>query len=184
MDRRRITIMATIIAVAACALSSGAKAVPFVYNYVGNDFTVFNGGTYMAGDKVTGTFTVDLTSNISQAFADHTADILSFSFSDGPQTIDDGNGSITSFSFGTDVSGDIDGYTIEVMGGGLGGRIVVQSSGFFSDLGEIDDETSAFATDAGTWTKEGDNIETPVPPALPLLLTGLAGFAFLRRRAG
>ena len=91
-------------------------AGPITYNYTGNDFT--SAGTpYTTSDSVTGSFTTNAPLGESLSGANITASVLSFSFFDGVQTINNLTtlgASPDGFHFVTDANGNITGWAIEV----------------------------------------------------------------------
>lgn len=192
----------SILACAALASASLCAHADVTYDYTGNYFTnVTNGGgpAYTTSDRVTGSVT------LSQALAPDTQytsgvdgfSVLSFSFSDGVQTITNldftnpGTLSEDTFFFGTDASGNI--YTWNVVlhvpvnnetnydfigsahGQGDSGGVVEPNFSY----------SNAEVPTTGSWSMQSaaPPAAAPEPGGLVLLGTGALGWVgWMRRR--
>ena len=99
------TYMMSMTAVLMCGLlasTSALRADTFTYSYSGNDLgpdPPNSFAPFTSGDSITGYFTVASPLPVSQAFTDITSLVTSFSFSDGPETINSST-SLTGEGFG------------------------------------------------------------------------------------
>ena len=106
---------AAVIGLVGCVLSIAAARADVTYSYTGNDFTSAT-SPYTTSDSVTGSITLTsaLADNISSFSFEPAASIVSFSFSDGQQTITNANATTGQFAFETNSSGDIIGWELTV----------------------------------------------------------------------
>ena len=149
---------------------SGAKA-DVTYYYTGNDFiNIYNSpdptAPYTTNDFVSGT--VVLSAPLGDSFTGYLAPV-SFSFSDGVQTLTNTSPSSTSpsFYFSTSSTGAIVDWDIAVSGEGTD---FIITDGYGSDQGIYDngfDQAYNFGP-VGVWT-------TPEPMSLAILGVGLLG---------
>lgn len=124
------------------AVASSPVVADAVYTYTGHNFDTAV-GAYITLDKVTGTFTVanPLPANLSSS--DISADVLSYSFSDGVQTLTEANSAIVSFLVTTGPSGVLSEWSITVwetpitdmVGGTVRGIDANFNTGFTNDFG-------------------------------------------------
>jgi hypothetical protein len=164
-----------------------------VYAYSGNNFSVFGGTSFDTTMSVSGSFTMadPLPSNQSGSTF---ITPLSFAFFDGVATVTNLNASLVIFQVGTDGSGNISGWTINVAAGDIdipGGQINTIESLTVVDVGLVTLCTAR--SSIGTCTSEVNEfgltpshgawsatlVTTPVPAALPLFATGLGALGLL-----
>jgi hypothetical protein len=172
-----------------------------VYTYTGNNFLgiIDNtppAGTYTTSMSVTGSFTLQNPLPANSLVTDITANVLSFSFSDGRNTITNLNATFATFQIGTAL-GNINSWFVNAMSAPIF-TAVGDQHGAMTTLNEafiIDDATTIECTqfsiactgtgldeasilaNAGTWSVSTS--ETPLPAALPLFATGLGALGLL-----
>jgi hypothetical protein len=176
-----------------------SPAAATTYVYTGLDFTTTS-SPYTTSDKVTGSVT------FSSPLADSTnynyntpgppTPPLSWSFSDGIQTISGGGanpGNVTDWTLVTNASGSIVSWELYVLG--LNGSYININNYFGNqydvagcvDVNNCDDgqgnNLEAGVDNAGSWGLQTS--ATPLPAALPLFATGLGAlgvFGWRRKR--
>jgi hypothetical protein len=155
-----------------------------IYTYTGNDFTSAT-GPYTTSDFVSGSFT--LASPLGDDLSNYTVTPLSFSFSDGVQTLTNSSTDLTLINFvvTTNSSGAVTEWSIDLSTQGGGGIYTHNNPGVLvNDEGELSDGSFGYTTNSpGTFTVAETPAVAPEPASLLLLGTGLLGFAvFWRRR--
>jgi hypothetical protein len=163
---------------AAVLLPLPAFADTTTYTYTGN---TFNDGNLLT-DSVSGEFTVaaPLPDNTTNFFTP-----ISFSFSNGQQTITDKSSLAgESFEITTGSSGNV--LMWEIFVGDQSGVVIDTANNL--DEGQADESvvpiggSGAIFNDPGTWAITTNSSVTPEPASLSLILTGLAGAAAIGRR--
>ena len=170
---RALTLKSFALAAALLAAPSVSHAELFTYDYQGLGFDLVT-PPYTTTDSVSGSFTVDLPTNLGISPLTDVIDYLdSFSFSDGVQTISSaGNIMIFGFDIATDGTGAITDWFISLLDDDTGGLII---SGGAGDAGSIDFNFGLnFAP--GTFT------QAPEPSSLALFAIALGGLGFAARR--
>jgi hypothetical protein len=160
MLRRLVTILLV-------AFASSADAT-VMYEYTGNPFT-FVLSPYATSDFVSGSFTVNDPLPASSSVSPIP---LSFSFSDGLQTLTDASVTASTFSFSTDAQGNFTGWFVQLLNGTSYGIFTGTIAGFLDQGTSLD----AYATNTqarGSWTMS----VIPEPSTLPLVTLGLLGIA-------
>ena len=187
-----------------CLVVERAHAVT-VYTYTGQNFDLPGhvdgtppNGSYTTSMSVTGSFTTQNPLAASLPFADIAADVQSFSFSDGRNTITNLNADQFNINVTTDALGNIINWAILALHNegvfpptvGSQQWQIATSNGF--DQGTIlecvaviagtcsiaNEDSSLIQGASGTWSTS----ETPLPAALPLFATGLGALGLLARR--
>ena len=165
---------------AACTMTL-TLAASTTYTYTGNVFqTVL--APYTTSDFVSGYFT--LTSPLPVNMAESAITPVSYSFTDGVQTFSSASPPPeVTFNIGTDASGNIDQWVIQLDSGPPSNDIVSTSSNA-SDFGELG--IAALGEnfgDSGTWvTSGGGGSPTPEPGNVALVGLGLAAIGVVRRK--
>jgi hypothetical protein len=183
---KKQTGLAVVLAVALSALAFSSARASVVYTYEGNPFNLIQ-IPYTTGDRVTGSLTLATALAANLILAPVVP--LSFSFSDGLQTISELNADISKIiDISTDDAGDISQWEIRLSI--LPDRIAtVSKTGQVDDFGAStthDEITAVFSSiqdEPGVWTSSIS--PTPLPAALPMFGTGLSVlglFGWLRKR--
>ncbi len=206
-----------IFGIAAFGLAPSPAGAAVVYSYTGNTYTSITNntppaGTYDTTMRVTGSFTVAAPLMSLAPFTDISFSVLSYSFSDGRQTLDGGNSLLDLFVLGTDAFAVPTSWAFRVSSplvsssplGAVGRSIFSQNNPpFILDRGDLVEcllmgdfipqcdslsglvDFAEVADAAGNWGIEPAVV--PLPPAVLLLgsaLVALFGFGRfgMRRR--
>jgi hypothetical protein len=171
----------SIIALASLFLSvTGAKADTFTYTYTGNDFTDVS-GPYTTSEKLTGMFNLSAAIPANHPFSDVSSLVLSFTMSDGVQTITSAEGFVEHFSFSTDSTGAITLWLAEVtINPGTAPSITTENFGVAAlDMGALTNFLSGQNSGSpGTWTVT-DTTPVTEPGTLSMMFSGLLGLGLL-----
>jgi hypothetical protein len=172
-----------IIALACLFLSAtGARANTIDYTYTGNDFTLVQmvQGPYTTSDSVMGTIVLSapLPANLPSG-TDESALLVSYSFSDGVQTLTNLDSHASFFLFGTSPSGAITLWNIIITNTpNLSEIATSNNTNFASDFGTIGSPTLGLnEARPGVWS--GPVGAVPEPGTLSMLFSGLLGLAML-----
>ena len=147
-----------------------------IYTYTGNDFTIAT-GPYATSDRVTGT--IDLATALGDNFGPSLIVPVSFSFSDGVQTLTNSTAGVDAnfFGFSTDASGNIVTWNVLINEplSPLNYEIYTEkpnlTDAFSSDGGYYATKNEGYVLgNPGMWTATS---QTPIPAALPLFASGL-----------
>ena len=155
-----------------------------IYTYTGNDFTS-NSGSFTDADKVTGT--IDLATALGDNSGSVEISPVSYSFSDGVQTLTNSNSSLSGYlatnAVGTPVMWDLliqlPDYLGEVSSKAIGPLPEDQE-----DFAYVQQASYSFGSnsDPGNWTTTTSVAATPLPATLPLFAGGLGFVGYLTRR--
>jgi hypothetical protein len=179
----------SVLFVALLTLPVAMKADTYTYTYTGHDFTTVH-SPYTTGEL---TLSAPLATNLS--FTSPVSS-LSFSFSDGVQTITDFNSPVYAFYFQTDGSGAITEWNIfieaPITSAGIGGLDLSNEFAPYTPLqgdsaslpGGTSSNKSASNSVAGAWTVTDNPAPSTVPEPSSILMigTGSAGLLSLLRR--
>jgi hypothetical protein len=177
-----------------CGLQFAARA-DVTYTYTGSEFGVdadccgFATSPYSLTDNVSGSFTVAAALGDSMSFTDITSNVTSFSFSDGVQTLTNLSAlPDVTFEVGTDASGNIDAWFINLENPSPYVQIATNSGGL-EDLGSSSGGEGYIRYDASQDAPQpgwvGSSSTSPVPePNMSWILFGLltGGAAMMRLR--
>ena len=167
-----------VVAAALSAMGGGARA-DTIYTYTGNNFTDVAAPPYTTSDHISGF--IDLAIPLGDNATNVNVSPVSFSFSDGVQTISSLQTTLGDvFNFFTNAVGDISSWNVFIM---TEGRSEIQSQNL-TTIGARDvvfDSGTLFTAGAsniarpGAWTVS----TTPLPATLPLFATGLGAMGLL-----
>jgi hypothetical protein len=169
--------LAIVCAAALSAMVPASSRADTIYTYTGNGFASAI-SPYTSTDLVSGW--IDLLEPLGISVGPLTITPVSFSFSDGVQTITNNNYNVASFSFNdfvTSSSGGIVWWYVELFGVPNGG-IHTYNSPLYSSYGDYAAGAGGYAVNysaPGTW----EVTTTPIPAALPLFATGLGALGLL-----
>jgi hypothetical protein len=186
MIRRVISLVGAVaIWSIAGVLTASADAT---YTYTGNDFTSLHFGPYIESDSITASVT--LAAPLADGLSLTSVTPISWEFNDGVQTITNSSPSLSGagFEFGTDASGAIDEWDIQVGTGSTGFDFIETQNnpiaGVF-DQGTNDQSGGGGdgqnLNDPGIWS-EVSTTAVPEPLTLSLFGVGMAGAVVMRRR--
>ena len=194
INRKKLTHAALIALLAASSLPLLADTFTYTYTPAG-PFTTSDGsalGNSLLGDSLSGSFTVaaSLGDNFNSNSTPLT--VLSYSFSDGQETITNANGTEPFFEIITNGSGTISFWDVAVTSNNFSPNLQFQTAtveggdGVSPAFGGRD---IAFNSVLGSWSVTDNSTSPPPPPAVPepgslaLVGTGLLGaVGTLRRR--
>jgi len=162
---------------AASILTLPLMASPVTYTYTGNDFETAS-GPYALTDFVSGFFT--LASPLADNLVFGTITPASYSFTDQLQTFSNISPPPgVTFEVGTDASGDINKWSIDLQNG----LNVVSTTSFSSDFGEMASGAGSNLGNPGTWVMTGGGTSpVPEPGNLALIGIGLVAIGLVRRK--
>jgi hypothetical protein len=184
-DRKAAGVCAGL-AAGLAALSLGASAHAATYVYTGKDFTSFTEpSAYTTSDSVTGSITLmsALPDNVNSFSLVPSADITSFSFNDGLQTIDNTNATGSAFAFKTDASGNITFWQVTVFIGTVAsdsiGTVNAPTILGVFDQGVFQNSNGGNRSLPGTWSLMSSG--TPEPASWAMMLVGFGGLGVAMR---
>jgi len=174
-----------ILSLAALLLTAVGTRADTLYTYAGNPMTEGTNSDACGGGPctITGSFTLaaPLGNNVPFSYTSITPE--SFSFNDGIQTISTGS-FVLYFDVGTDATGNIDAWDIQVYGL-YSGTVSILTNSAGLDESYING-LIAYNNSPGTWDPEttptSDVISTPEPSSLALLSIGLFAVALVAFR--
>jgi len=171
--------IATLLSLIALLLFAVSARADTTYTYAGNPMIDGTTPDVCGGGPctITGSFTVatPLGDNVPLSYTNITPE--SFSFTDGNQTIATGSG-VLYFDLGTDASGDINAWVIQVYGLYDGTSFILTNGAGLDE--SYSNGSIVYNSTPGTWDPE--TTPTPEPSSLPLLSSGLFAAAFLALR--
>lgn len=179
--------IATLLSLIVLLLFSVSARADTTYTYAGNPMT--NGATpdVCGGGPctITGSFTLATPLGDNVPFSYTPIAPVSFSFTDGIETIASGSASVLYFDVGTDASGNINAWDIQVYGL-YDGTVTILTVSVPGSAG-LDENYSngllIYNTTPGLWDPETVRaVTTPEPRSLPLLSSGLFAVALLALR--
>ena len=180
--------LAIVCAAALSAIGAVSAHADTIYTYTGTDFTTAT-GTYTTSDSVSGM--IDLAAPLGDNAPLGLVTPVSFSFSDGVQTITKTSANFYAIDLGTNATGVPNAWAI-VLSGTSVNRIVSDFSCTpscstygspvlsFTDLGYISQSPNDYGlttSTEGVWTVTTSG--TPLPAALPLFAGGLGAMGLL-----
>jgi hypothetical protein len=181
----KILLALTAVAALSFAYPASVQADPITYVYTGNPFNDWT-GPYSTSDFVTATVTLSspLAANLSLTGVTP----LTFSMSDGVQTITSGNAVGSAFQFATGPTGAITNWDIEVTSNGFGDNITLRFEDLDSvDGGHRDEDPAGFGQvldNPGVWVTAVPDVGSSLALlSLSLTALGVAARQFKRAAA-
>jgi hypothetical protein len=153
-----------------------------IYTYTGNNFDTFTGSLQSHDSSMNVTVSLEYTNPLLPNLAEQFQNPLSFSISDGLNTINNSNVVSSNFSIGTDSSGDIASWFIFAAATGVYIETISSTiiTGIEWDYGRTTiDNVANIRDDPGSWSVS----PVPIPAAVWLFGTALIGLiGFGKRR--
>jgi hypothetical protein len=180
-------IKSLVVGIAMAVLAAASASANVVYDYTGNDYTSY-AGSYTGTENVT--LSITLASTLGPNLTQAREDPLSFSFSDGVQTITDTTpGASISVLFSTDAAGSITHWDVYTQFYDSNARVydhieTNNSIGFFPydyAVHGINPDDGSFGRSGvpGQWTVAS---AVPEPSTWAMMVLGFAGLGFMAYR--
>lgn len=172
-NRKNVTALATVVVSMLLAASPGNARADVVYTYTGNDFTTFY-APYTGSDYVT--LSITLSTPLPPNFVFQLVTPLSFTASDGVQTITNTDAAAAPIALSTNSLGAITEWGIAIYGPAYAGVILTNSyPGDYTDRGSNPVGNGENLNDPGTWS-------VPEPSSLAIIAAAMTVLGSIRRR--